>query len=100
VAFADWLRGFGLLLIIDHGDGYMSLYGHNQSLFKEAGDWVEQGEPVALVGNSGGRLDSGVYFGIRHKGKPVNPKHWCKKSKGNRVGMGFNLKNREGHAPA
>lgn len=100
VAFADWLRGFGLLLIIDHGDGYMSLYGHNQSLFKEAGDWVEQGEPVALVGNSGGRLDAGVYFGIRHKGRPVNPKHWCKKSKGNRVGMVFNLKNREGHAPA
>jgi septal ring factor EnvC (AmiA/AmiB activator) len=96
VAFADWLRGFGLLLIIDHGDGYMSLYGHNQSLFKEAGDWVEQGEPVALVGNSGGRLDTGVYFGIRYQGRPVNPKHWCKKSKGNRVGMGSNLKNRAG----
>jgi septal ring factor EnvC (AmiA/AmiB activator) len=87
VAFADWLRGFGLLLIIDHGDGYMSLYGHNQSLFKEAGDWVEQGEPVALVGNSGGRLDSGVYFGIRYQGRPVNPKLWCKKTKGNRIGM-------------
>lgn len=87
VAFADWLRGFGLLLIIDHGDGYMSLYGHNQSLFKEAGDWVEQGEPIALVGNSGGRLDSGVYFGIRYQGRPVNPKLWCKKTKGNRIGM-------------
>lgn len=85
VAFADWLRGFGLLLIIDHGNGYMSLYGHNQSLFKEAGDWVQPGEVIALVGNSGGRLESGVYFSIRKKGKPVNPKKWCKRIKGNRV---------------
>ncbi len=85
VAFAEWLRGFGLLLIIDHGNGYMSLYGHNQSLFKEAGDWVEAGEMIALVGSSGGRLKSGVYFSIRKKGKPVNPKRWCKKIKGNRV---------------
>ena len=59
VAFADWLRGFGLLMIIDHGNGYMSLYGHNQSLFRETGEWVEAGERVALVGNSGGRTDSG-----------------------------------------
>jgi len=88
VAFADWLRGFGLLLIIDHGNGYMSLYGHNQSLFKEAGDWVEPGEVIALVGNSGGRLESGVYFSIRKKGKPVNPKKWCKRIKGNRVTAG------------
>jgi septal ring factor EnvC (AmiA/AmiB activator) len=87
VAFADWLRGFGLLLIIDHGDGYMSLYGHNQSLFKEAGEWVEQGEPVALVGSSGGRLDAGVYFGIRHQGRPVNPKAWCLRAKGGKVGL-------------
>jgi len=85
VAFAEWLRGFGLLMIIDHGNGYMSLYGHNQSLFKEAGDWVEAGETIALVGSSGGRLKSGVYFSIRKKGKPVNPKRWCKKIKGNRV---------------
>ncbi|MES9844273.1 MAG: peptidoglycan DD-metalloendopeptidase family protein [Candidatus Sedimenticola sp. PURPLELP] len=86
VAFADWLRGFGLLIIIDHGDGYMSLYGHNQSLFKETGEWVEPGEAVALVGNSGGQQNSGVYFGIRHNGKPVNPIKWCTRSKGNRVG--------------
>ena len=85
VAFADWLRGFGLLLIIDHGSGYMSLYGHNQSLFKEAGDWVQPGEVIALVGNSGGRLETGVYFSIRKKGRPVNPKKWCKKIKGNRI---------------
>ena len=60
VAFADWLRGFGLLLILDHGDGYMSLYGHNQSLFKETGEWVEPGEVVAQVGSSGGRSTPGV----------------------------------------
>ncbi|MCW8945245.1 MAG: peptidoglycan DD-metalloendopeptidase family protein [Sedimenticola sp.] len=87
VAFADWLRGFGLLLIIDHGDGYMSLYGHNQSLFKEAGEWVEPGESVALVGNSGGQTKSGVYFGIRYNGRPVNPKKWCTRIRGNRIGQ-------------
>ncbi len=86
VAFADWLRGFGLLMIIDHGDGYMSLYGHNQSLFKEAGDWVEQGETIGLVGRSGGQSRSGVYFGIRRKGKPINPARWCRRPKGQRVG--------------
>ncbi|MFM1855928.1 MAG: hypothetical protein RLZ83_1237 [Pseudomonadota bacterium] len=86
VAFADWLRGFGLLLIVDHGDGWMTLYGHNQSLFKEVGDWVEAGEPVALVGSSGGRESAGVYFGIRHQGKPVNPAEWCQRPRGRRVG--------------
>jgi len=86
VAFADWLRGFGLLLIVDHGDGYMSLYGHNQSLFKEVGEWVQPGESVALIGNSGGLSSTGVYFGIRYKGRPINPKRWCRRVKGNRVG--------------
>jgi septal ring factor EnvC (AmiA/AmiB activator) len=85
VAFADWLRGFGLLLIIDHGDGYMSLYGHNQSLFKETGEWVEPGEVVAQVGNSGGRSSAGVYFGIRHNGQPINPIHWCERIKGRKI---------------
>lgn len=85
VAFADWLRGFGLLLIIDHGDGYMSLYGHNQSLFKETGEWVEPGEVVAQVGSSGGRNKSGVYFGIRHNGEAKDPKRWCKRIKGTRI---------------
>lgn len=86
VAFADWLRGFGLLMIIDHGGGYMSLYGNNQSLFRETGEWVEAGEPVALVGNSGGRSGSGVYFGIRIDGDPVNPKKWCQRIQpGNKV---------------
>jgi septal ring factor EnvC (AmiA/AmiB activator) len=87
VAFADWLRGFGLLLIIDHGDGFMSLYGHNQSLFKETGEWVEPGEVVAQVGSSGGRTRSGIYFGIRHNGKPQNPKSWCKRTQGRKVSV-------------
>ena len=76
VAYADWLRGYGLLLIIDHGDGYMSLYGHNQSLFKQPGDWVEDGEPVAAVGDSGGSARAGLYFEIRRRGKPVDPLRW------------------------
>ena len=78
VAFSDWLRGFGLLIIIDHGDGYMSLYGGNQSLFKEVGDWVEEGDIIASVGNSGGRKNSSLYFEIRHNGKPTNPLKWCR----------------------
>lgn len=85
VAFADWLRGFGLLLIIDHGDGFMSLYGHNQSLFKETGEWVEPGEVVAQVGNSGGRTQSGIYFGIRHNGEPQNPQKWCRRTRGRSI---------------
>ncbi len=77
IAFADWLRGFGLLLIIDHGDGYMSLYSHNKVLYKQVGDWVETGESVAAVGTSGGLTKAGLYFEIRHNGKPRNPLIWC-----------------------
>ena len=77
VAYADWLRGYGLLIILDHGDGYMSLYGQNQSLFKEVGDWVEAGEPIASVGRSGGQQRSALYFEIRHNGRPANPLRWC-----------------------
>jgi septal ring factor EnvC (AmiA/AmiB activator) len=66
-------------VIIDHGDGYMSLYGHNQSLFKSTGDWVEAGETIASVGNSGGGERAGLYFEIRRKGKPVDPSAWCVK---------------------
>jgi septal ring factor EnvC (AmiA/AmiB activator) len=87
VAFADWLRGFGLMLIVDHGDGYMSLYGHNESLFKEVGDWVEGGEVVATVGDSGGLDRAGLYFELRHDGEPINPRRWCKRANGNRIGM-------------
>ncbi len=77
VAFADWMRGFGLLLIIDHGDGYMTLYGHNQALYKEVGEWVDSGEVVATLGASGGHTAAGLYFEIRHNGQPVNPLGWC-----------------------
>ncbi|NNG12317.1 MAG: peptidoglycan DD-metalloendopeptidase family protein [Halobacteria archaeon] len=76
VAFADWLRGFGLLLILDHGDGYMSLYGHNRSLFKEVGEWVEAGEVVTAVGNSGGQAQSALYLELRKDGRPFNPAPW------------------------
>jgi septal ring factor EnvC (AmiA/AmiB activator) len=76
VVFADWLRGFGLMLIIDHGKGYMSLYGHNQNLLKNTGDWVEAGEAIASVGSSGGKARSGLYFEIRDQGKAVNPVQW------------------------
>lgn len=77
VAFSDWMRGFGLLLIIDHGDGYMTLYGHNQALYKEVGEWVDSGEVVATLGASGGQTQAGLYFEIRHNGQPVNPLGWC-----------------------
>jgi septal ring factor EnvC (AmiA/AmiB activator) len=76
VAYADWLRGFGLLLIIEHGEGYMTLYGRNESLFKEVGDWVETGEPIAVVGDSGGADGAGLYFEIRHRGEPQDPLAW------------------------
>lgn len=79
VAFADWLRGYGLLIIIDHGDGYMSLYGHNQSLYRETGDWVEPGELIATVGDSGGQEKPGLYFEIRKNGKPSDPVRWCQR---------------------
>ena len=77
VVFADWLQGYGFISIIDHNDGYLSLYGHNQAQFKQAGDWVEAGETIATVGDSGGQPKSGLYFEIRHQGKPVNPDQWC-----------------------
>lgn len=80
VAYADWLRGYGLLLIIDHGDGYMSLYGHNQSLVKEVGDWVEINEVISTVGMSGGQKKSALYFEIRKNGQPNNPGKWCTRS--------------------
>ncbi len=76
VVFANWLRGYGLLLIIDHGSGYMSMYGHNQSLLRETGDWVSAGEPVATAGNSGGYDAVGLYFAIRHKGSSIDPAQW------------------------
>jgi septal ring factor EnvC (AmiA/AmiB activator) len=76
VAFADWLQGLGLLVIVDHGGGYMSLYGHNEALLKESGDWVEPGEAIAQVGDTGGQARAGLYFEIRYNGEPVNPHPW------------------------
>ena len=78
IAYADWLRGYGMLVIIDHGDGYMTLYGYNQALYKETGDWVEEGDIIATVGRSGGQLKSGLYFEVRVKGQPSNPTKWCR----------------------
>ncbi len=76
VVFADWFRGSGLLLIIDHGDGYMSLYARNQALLRDVGEWVSAGSAVATVGNSGGQAESALYFEIREGGKPTNPGPW------------------------
>ena len=79
VVYADWLRGMGLLLIIDHGDGYMSLYAHNQTLLRDVGEWVSAETPISTVGDSGGLTKPALYFEIRQKGKPVNPAHWCRR---------------------
>lgn len=76
VAFADWLRGFGNLLIIDHGDNYLSLYSNNESLYKQAGDRVKAGDTIASVGNTGGQENPGLYFELRHKGLPFDPLTW------------------------
>jgi len=76
VVFADWLRGFGNLLIVDHGDAYMTLYGNNEALFKRVGDAIRTGESVASVGASGGNADSGLYFELRHQGRPLDPLDW------------------------
>lgn len=78
VAFADWLRGFGLLLILEHGDGYMTLYGHNQSLYAQVGEWVEDGQVIASMGNTGNAPGAGVYFEIRENGRPRDPLQWCR----------------------
>jgi septal ring factor EnvC (AmiA/AmiB activator) len=76
VVFADWLRGFGNLLIIDHGKGYMSLYGNNETLYKQVGDVLRGGDTIATVGNSGGNEDFGLYFELRHESKPLDPMKW------------------------
>ncbi|MFK5668871.1 murein hydrolase activator EnvC family protein [Pseudomonas shirazica] len=78
VVFADWLRGAGLLVILDHGNGYLSLYGHNQSLLKSAGDIVKAGEAISTVGDSGGQDAAGLYFAIRQQGRPTDPSQWCR----------------------
>jgi len=79
VVFADWLQGMGLLIIVEHGDGYMSLYGHNQELLHGVGSWVQPGEIIAKVGDSGGQQEPAVYFELRKNGEPVSPVPWIKK---------------------
>ena len=76
VVFADWLRGFGNLLIVDHGKGYMSLYANNETLLKQVGEMLRGGDTIAAVGNSGGNKDSGLYFELRHESKPLDPMNW------------------------
>ena len=79
VVYADWLRGYGNLMILDHGNGYLSLYGHNESLLKAVGETVQSGESIASVGSTGGAAESGVYFEMRHDGKPFDPMKWVGK---------------------
>ena len=79
VAYADWLRGYGMLLIIDHGGGWMSLYGRNQALLAEVGDWIRPGETIALAGDSGGNGPPGLYFQLRRDGAPQDPAGWLQR---------------------
>lgn len=79
VVFADWLKGYGLLLILDHGEGYMSLYAHNEPLLKDVGDWVAAGETIGTVGASGGAERPGLYIELRHQGRPLDPKPWLRR---------------------
>jgi septal ring factor EnvC (AmiA/AmiB activator) len=79
VVFSEWFRSYGLMMIIDHGQGYLTLYGFNQSLYKQVGEFVAAGEVIASVGQSGGRSKTGLYFGIRNKGVPVDPLEWCRR---------------------
>ena len=82
IAFADWLAGMGLLVIVDHGEGYMSLYGYNETILKNVGDWVAPGDVIATVGDSGGQQQASVYFELRKGAKPVNPRQWVTRRPG------------------
>ena len=79
VVFADWLAGMGLLVIVDHGEGFMTLYGHNGTILKIGGEWVAPGDVIATVGDSGGQQQVGLYFGIRQGTRPIDPRRWIKK---------------------
>ncbi|MDH5454630.1 MAG: peptidoglycan DD-metalloendopeptidase family protein [Gammaproteobacteria bacterium] len=82
VAFADWLAGMGLLVIVDHGEGYMTLYGYNETILKDTGDWVAPGDVIATVGDSGGQAEVGLYFELRRGTKPENPRRWITRKPG------------------
>ena len=79
VRYADWFGGFGLMTIVDYGDGVLGVYAHNDALYKQLGDWVEEGETLADVGSTGWVSRVALYFEIRDKGKAVNPKRWCRR---------------------
>lgn len=79
VVFADWLAGYGLLLILEHGDGYMTLYGNNESLYPQVGDRIEAGQVIAITGNTGNIARNGLYFEVRYQGKPRDPLRWCRR---------------------
>ncbi|MBT8088008.1 MAG: peptidoglycan DD-metalloendopeptidase family protein [Gammaproteobacteria bacterium] len=82
IAFADWLAGMGLIVIVDHGEGFMSLYGYNETILKNAGDWVAPGDVIATVGDSGGQSRAGLYFELRQGTEPVNPQLWVTRRPG------------------
>ncbi len=82
IAFADWLAGMGLIVIIDHGEGYMTLYGYNETVLKNAGDWVAPGDVIATVGDSGGQRQTGLYFELRRGTKPIDPRRWITRRPG------------------
>ncbi|KKO49744.1 metallopeptidase [Arsukibacterium sp. MJ3] len=82
VIYADWLKGYGWVIVLDHGEGFMSLYGHNQNILKQPGEQIIAGETIASVGISGGQANAGLYFEIREKGDAVNPLPWLSKNKG------------------
>ena len=84
IAFADWLAGMGLLVIVDHGDGYMTLYGYNETILKNTGDWVAPGDVIATVGDSGGQSQAGLYFELRRGKQPVNPRQWVTRRPGDK----------------
>ena len=79
VRYADWFGGYGLMMIVDHGDGLISVYAHNDALYWQMGDWVEAGELLAEAGSTGWIEDVRLYFELRDKGSPVNPKKWCRR---------------------
>jgi septal ring factor EnvC (AmiA/AmiB activator) len=78
VVYADWMRGFGNLLIVDHGENYLSIYANNEALLKTVGDVVSTGDPIATTGASGGNEETGLYFELRHLGRAFDPLRWVK----------------------